>query len=156
MTQPFEIIAAAGEPTLSGTGLTLRAVIKAAYDGDAAIAAALTDPPLSRETLDAAVNFCAGRACDDMGVYCKGCRLRQSHEGVLTLDDYCNQYERIVLDDTGNRFRHDAALWPHALQTPGTSGEQGEAVTPPPLILYKLHRPLPSSSQPDADSPHSG
>ncbi len=101
MTQPFEIIAAAGEPTLSGTGLTLRAVIKAACDGDAATAAALTDPPLSRETLDAAVNFCAGRACDDMGVYCKGCRLRQSHEGVLTLDDYCKQYERIVLDDTG-------------------------------------------------------
>ncbi len=44
----------------------------------------------------------------------------------------------LVLDDTGNRFRTDVASnpWPEVVRQ---NGETGSA----PLIIYKLHRPLP-------------
>jgi len=90
-----------GEPALVGTAVTVRAVIKAAYDGDVTAAAALASPPFPRETIEAAVDFCAGRSCDTLGAHCQGCRLRQQHDGVLTFDDYCRQYERILLEDSG-------------------------------------------------------
>ena len=90
-----------GEPALVGTAVTVRAVIKTAYDGDVTAAAALTDPALSRESIEAAVDFCAGRACDSLGAHCQGCRLRQQRDGVLNFDDYCRQFERILFEDTG-------------------------------------------------------
>jgi len=90
---------AAGEPTLTGTALTVRAIVKAAYDGDVTSAAALAEPPLPREVVTAAVDFCAGRSCDAVGAHCRGCRLRQLEDGVLTFDDYCRQFERIDFAD---------------------------------------------------------
>ncbi len=41
----------------------------------------------------------------------------------------------IVLDDTGNSFRHSAEQWPAAVTRPGKAAA--------PIILHKLHRPLP-------------
>lgn len=49
----------------------------------------------------------------------------------------------VVLDDTGNRFRHDRTLWPKAITNPTDSA----AVKP--LVLYKLHRPLPGTATND-------
>lgn len=46
--------------------------------------------------------------------------------------------ELVILDDTGNSFRKDASLWPQALSTPGSK----------PLVIYKLHRPLPGCCGP--------
>ncbi len=43
----------------------------------------------------------------------------------------------LVLDDTGNRFRVAASQWPDEVEAPGN---------PPPLVLLKLHRPLPLGS----------
>ena len=43
----------------------------------------------------------------------------------------------IVLDDTGNSFRRTPAHWPAALVNPKPEN--------PPLIVHKLHRPLPVS-----------
>ncbi len=45
----------------------------------------------------------------------------------------------VVLDDTGNSFRHRRDLWPKALTTPGAK----------PWVVYKLHRPLPVSDVSD-------
>ena len=55
----------------------------------------------------------------------------------LKLQGDVSNPELIVLDDTGNRFRHQQNLWP--------TGITSKAVAPalPPLVLYKLHRPLP-------------
>ena len=100
-SHPGQIHAVNGEPTLAGTALTVRAVIKAAYDGDVAAVAALANPPLPRETIEAAVDFCAGRACDALGVHCKGCRLRQLGDGVLNFDDFCRQFATVTFADTG-------------------------------------------------------
>ncbi len=101
MTNSTDIIAATGEPTLAGTTLTVRAIIKAAYDGNAEAAAALADPPLPRDAIDTAVDFCASQHCIAMGAFCRGCRQRQTHEGVLTLDDFCRQFASITLAETG-------------------------------------------------------
>ena len=43
----------------------------------------------------------------------------------------------VILDDTGNRFRHEQTLWPTAIKA--------EAPASRPLVIYKLHRPLPKS-----------
>jgi tRNA/rRNA methyltransferase len=101
MTQSSAIVASSQEPTVAGTALPVRAVIKAAYDGNAEAAAALAEPPLSRAGIDAAVDFCASQHCIAMGVFCQGCRMRQQHAAVLTFDDYCRQYASITLADTG-------------------------------------------------------
>lgn len=47
----------------------------------------------------------------------------------------------IVLDDTGNRFRKGVSdnPWPDAINKPASAAEAT------PLIVYKLHRPLPGS-----------
>ena len=49
----------------------------------------------------------------------------------------------VVLDDTGNRFRKGSALnaWPREIVEPGARK---------PLIVYKLHRPLPAAKCPNA------
>ena len=101
MTHPPDIVTIASEPTLAGTSIAVRAVIKAAYDGSAEDAAALATPPLARASIDAAVDFCASQHCVAMNAFCHGCRMRQTHEGVLTLDDYCGQFATITLADTG-------------------------------------------------------
>jgi hypothetical protein len=44
----------------------------------------------------------------------------------------------VILDDTGNRFRHQRALWPLAIKTAPADA------APRPLVLYKVHRPLPT------------
>lgn len=51
----------------------------------------------------------------------------------------------IVLDDTGNRFRKNTPgnPWPKSIE--GGQASQPDAANPP-LIVYKLHRPLPSAS----------
>ncbi|MCB2231721.1 AAA family ATPase [bacterium] len=46
--------------------------------------------------------------------------------------------ELVILDDTGNSFRKDESMWPRALSTPGSK----------PLVIYKLHRPLPGCCGP--------
>ena len=101
MTSPPDIADHDGQPTLRSASLPIRAIIKAAYDGNAAAAAGLADPPLSREAIDTAVDFCASERCDALGAYCLGCRKRQTHEAVLTLDDFCRQFATITLADTG-------------------------------------------------------
>ena len=50
--------------------------------------------------------------------------------------------EIIALDDTGNRFRKESAAstanpWPKVIREPGSGAK--------PLIIYKLHRPLPDA-----------
>ena len=89
-----------GEPSLVGQHLTVRAVVKAAYDGGIDAAYGLTAPPLATDVIQAAVDFCAGRACDSLGGRCQGCRLRQEQDGVLSFDDFCRQYERIEFADS--------------------------------------------------------
>ena len=101
MTTPHTISAVSDEPTVPGTSLPIRAIIKAAYDGNAAAAAALADPSLSRQAINDAVDFCASERCDALGAFCQGCRKRQTHESVLTLDDFCRQFATITLTDTG-------------------------------------------------------
>lgn len=47
----------------------------------------------------------------------------------------------VVLDDTGNQFRHSPEQWPK--QVASTAGATA------PLVVYKLHRPLPGTGKPN-------
>ncbi|HZZ43483.1 MAG TPA: AAA family ATPase [Tepidisphaeraceae bacterium] len=53
----------------------------------------------------------------------------------------------VVLDDTGNWFRRTPAQWPAAIREPGANGF--------PLIVHKLHRPLPHTPLAEADKGNS-
>jgi hypothetical protein len=47
----------------------------------------------------------------------------------------------VVLDDTGNRFRRSPEQWPAVVSQPPTAN--------PPVLVYKLHRPLPDGKVPN-------
>jgi hypothetical protein len=59
---------------------------------------------------------------------------------AVTLEEP-GEVDIVVLDDTGNSFRRMKSQWPEAIKNPNTSES--------PLIVYKLHRPVPT---PDAES----
>lgn len=52
----------------------------------------------------------------------------------------------IVLDDTGNRFRHTPNQWPAEITSQTPSAES--------LVIYKLHRPLPTRSTATTGEPN--
>lgn len=61
---------------------------------------------------------------------------------ILPPDEGTEPVDVVVLDDTGNRFRRTPAQWPAMLKQP----KPGHG----PLIVHKLHRPLPIKTS-DAD-----
>jgi hypothetical protein len=61
---------------------------------------------------------------------------------ILPPDAGTELVDVLVLDDTGNRFRRTPAQWPTMIKEPKPGHE--------PLIVHKLHRPLPTKSS-DAD-----
>jgi len=84
----------------------------------------------------------------------KNCRLRvkekhgfsgpESGEPSLELsppDDRNGSPDIVVLDDTGNRFRRMPSQWPRSLTSTDAK----------PLIVYKLHRPLPDAEGQSVD-----
>lgn len=56
----------------------------------------------------------------------------------VSMQDDSSVADLVILDDTGNRFRHQNQLWPAAIRSPAAEKK--------PLVLYKLHRPLPASN----------
>ena len=54
---------------------------------------------------------------------------------ILPPDDPEGNAGLIVLDDTGNRFRRTPQQWPTGISAPPS--------VKPPVVVYKLHRPLP-------------
>ncbi len=58
---------------------------------------------------------------------------------ILPPDDSKADARIVVLDDTGNMFRRSPAQWPAVIAHP--------AVNNPPLLVYKLHRPLPMDNR---------
>ena len=54
---------------------------------------------------------------------------------VVSPDDL--DADMVVLDDTGNRFRRTQNQWPKIIVNPGAAK---------PLVIHKLHRPLPGSN----------
>lgn len=88
-------------PTLTATGLTVAEIVSAAYRETVETAGQLADPPLSREEVRAAIDFCADEACTVAEAYCPGCRKWTELEGLATLDQYCARYQSITFTDTG-------------------------------------------------------
>lgn len=88
-------------PTIETTQLTVADVVGAAYHDTVEAASQLADPPLSREEVRAAVNFCADEACDSAKAYCVGCRKRTENEAIGTLDQFCARFSSITFADSG-------------------------------------------------------
>jgi tRNA/rRNA methyltransferase len=87
------------EPTLDGHPII--DIVRLAYEQGLAAGDAMGDPPIGREKLEAAVNYCADRACDRDRVHCRGCRLRTEGLGVSSLDAFCRQHAAVRFTDTG-------------------------------------------------------
>ncbi len=88
-------------PTITSTRLTVAEVVGAAYRETVEAAGQLADPPLTREEVRAAINFCADEACTAAKVFCPGCRKWTEREGLTTLDQFCARYAAITFADTG-------------------------------------------------------
>ncbi len=90
-----------GEPTLHAAGLRVIDIVRAAYEQGLAAGDALGSPAIGRAGLEAAVNYCADRACDQDGAHCRGCRLRSEAMGLATLDEFCRQLSHISFEASG-------------------------------------------------------
>src|SRR5918992_9855 len=83
-------------PRLEGTDLTVAEVVSAAYGDSVEAARQLTEPPLTRDEVKAAIDYCADEACVAAGASCPGCRKRTELEGVTTLDQFCARFSKIT------------------------------------------------------------
>ena len=88
-------------PRLEGTDLTVAEVVSAAYGDSVEAARQLTEPPLTRDEVKAAIDYCADEACVAAGASCPGCRKRTELEGVTTLDQFCARFSKITFAETG-------------------------------------------------------
>jgi len=88
-------------PTMGATQLTVAEVVGAAYRETIETASALTEPPLSREEVRAAINFCADEACVAARAFCPGCRKWTEGEGLATFDQFCARFSSITFADSG-------------------------------------------------------
>ncbi len=89
-----------GEPTLAGTTVTVATMVARVFAGGMGAGAALAEPPIERAVLDDAVAYCAARGCDQAKAYCTGCRLRSDADGIVTIDDYLAQFERVRFEQS--------------------------------------------------------
>ena len=90
-----------GAPRLEGTRITVAEVVRAAYSGSVEDALQLSDPPLSRDDVKAAIDYCADEACVVANATCPGCRKRTEAQGITTLDQFCARFAKITFADTG-------------------------------------------------------
>ncbi|MCL4768441.1 MAG: TrmJ/YjtD family RNA methyltransferase [Hyphomicrobiaceae bacterium] len=88
-------------PAIATTRLTVADVVATAYRETVEAAGRLAEPPLTREEVRAAIDFCADEACAAAGVFCPGCRKWTEREGLATLDQLCARYQSITFADTG-------------------------------------------------------
>lgn len=58
---------------------------------------------------------------------------------ILPPDDADGEPDIVVLDDTGNRFRHSPEHWPAGITKSGKNKS--------PIVVHKLHRPLPGQNE---------
>jgi tRNA/rRNA methyltransferase len=101
-----------GEPTHAPSGLRVIDIVRAAYAEGLAAGDALGSPPLGREGLSDAVNYCADRACDRAHAHCRGCRLAVEAAGIKTLDGYLAQFSAVTAAETGLTLKPGGAAPP--------------------------------------------
>ena len=99
-----------GEPTLVGTSVTVGTLVTRAYADGLDAVMAVASPPLSPETVDVALSYCAKRSCDEVGIYCTGCRLRAEQDGITSIDAYLAQYSTTQLAGSGLEVRGPGAI----------------------------------------------
>lgn len=99
-----------GEPTVAASAITVATVVERAYAAGMDGASALASPPLKRNLVEAAISYCATRACDQAHAYCTGCRLRTDAEGIRTIDDHLAQYASVTFADSGLELRAGGPL----------------------------------------------
>ena len=90
-----------GEPTVTGTAITVAQVVERTYAGGMGAFTSFGDPGLNRAAAEAAISYCATRKCDEAVAYCTGCRLRSDADGIVSVDDYLRQFESVRAADTG-------------------------------------------------------
>ena len=88
-------------PTIASTGLTVADVVGAAYRETVEAAGQLADPPLTREEVRGAIDFCADEACVATQAFCPGCRKWTEQQKLATLDQFCARYASITFADSG-------------------------------------------------------
>lgn len=88
--------AATQQPEIRESGISVRNVVHSAHENgiDAALSGS-AGVQLDRDALEHVLIYCAERRCEDDKVTCVGCRLRTEANGISSLDDYCNVFERI-------------------------------------------------------------
>ena len=87
-------------PTVEATRLTVAEVVGTAYRGSVEAAAQLAEPPLSREEVRAAIDFCADEACVAAQAFCPGCRKWTENERLATFDQFCARFSSITFADS--------------------------------------------------------
>jgi tRNA/rRNA methyltransferase len=90
-----------GQPTHAASGRRVIDIVRRAYAEGLAAGEAMGVPPIGRDGLSAAVNYCADRACDRDGAYCQGCRLAIEAKGLTTFDQYLAQFASVTADESG-------------------------------------------------------
>lgn len=88
-------------PTIETTQLTVADIVRAAYRETVEAVSELTDPPLSREEVRSAINFCADEACVAAQAFCPGCRKWTESEELATFDQFCARFSSITFSDSG-------------------------------------------------------
>lgn len=86
------------EPRIRGTGHSVADIVKIAYDEGTAAAAAVAG---TSEAVNAALKYCAERACDAASAHCRSCRLWTRARGIETLDDLSARFAEIRFRESG-------------------------------------------------------
>ncbi len=108
-----------GEPTITGTTVTVGSVVTRAYADGSDAAQESATPALSLNEIESAIQYCAKRDCDAAAIYCRGCRLRTEQDGLNSIDDYLKQFSLTRFGASG-------------LEVHGPGAEP--AATPPPTL----------------------
>lgn len=93
-------IADAGEPVVGASGRRVAEVVHACHQTtiDTALQNLAIDG-LTRETLDAVLQYCAGVKCAEDRVTCPGCKRRTEALGLETVDQYVLSKKEVIVGD---------------------------------------------------------
>ncbi|MEZ5924666.1 MAG: RNA methyltransferase [Hyphomicrobiaceae bacterium] len=136
-----------GQPTHEPSGLRVMDIVCHAYAEGLTAGDGLGHPPIGRQGLSAAVNYCADRACDRDGVHCSGCRLSIEAAGINSLDQWLAQFATVTATDAGLTLTPGGPLPPATVPSLDQLARtwQGEEVY---YLARRVHRRMVKEASP--------
>ena len=91
-------VGAPGEPVLEAAGRSVGEIVSEAYEkGHDRVAAAHA---IAESDVLEAARYCAERACEGAGAFCRVCRLWAEGQGLKTLDDFLARYAEVAISNS--------------------------------------------------------